>query len=66
MVWMTVLMCECAVCAVLVCVGLRRRIWRSCWEGRVPVSTLEESIAAMASTFKELQAKGQLSDKDLQ
>ena len=33
--------------------------------GQVPVSTLEESVAAMATKFKELQASGQLTDKDL-
>ena len=34
--------------------------------GSVPVSSLEESIAAMADHFRKLQAEGRLSDKDLQ
>ena len=34
--------------------------------GSVPVSTLEESIGAMAAKFRELHAQGQLTDKDLQ
>ena len=33
--------------------------------GTVPVSSLEDSIQAMAQHFKQLQAEGRLSDKDL-
>ena len=34
--------------------------------GAVPVSSLEDSILAMANHFRKLQAEGRLSDKDLQ